>query len=96
MKQVDRNVVDAITKKLVDDGLLIEAGWRSYQLMVIPEGASKNQLDESRKAFFAGAQHLWGSIFSFLEEGSMETPNDLRRMDLIDKELKRFVAELGH
>lgn len=83
-----------ITKKLVDDGKIIEAGWQGLRITVIPQDASQVQLDEMRMAFFAGAQHLYGSIMNMFDPGTEETPTDLRRMEQIDKELSKFVEEL--
>lgn len=89
-----RKIVDEVTKQLVDEGKLIEAGWKGLQLTVLPPDASPIQLQEMRKAFFAGAQHLFASIMSFLEEGQEPTNKDLDRMTLIHKELEEFVKEL--
>jgi hypothetical protein len=88
-----RSVVDDVTKRLTDEGKIIEAGWASLKLMAIPKDASETQLQEMRTAFFAGAHHLFGSMMSFLEEGEEETENDLKRMDLVAKELAGFMAD---
>lgn len=93
-KEQIREVVNQASKDLVDKGKIIEAGWVGYLLMVLPENASQVQKDETRKAFFAGAQHLWGSMFSFLEPDAEPTENDMRRMDMINKELNEFVQTL--
>lgn len=87
-------IIDEVTKKLIDDGRLIEAGWRSLRIVAIPQNASDTQIREMRKAFFAGAQHLYASIMGFLEEGKEPTDTDMRRMENLDRELKRFVKEL--
>lgn len=91
-QQTRRKLVDELTKKLVDDGKLIEAGWQSMRLLAIPADASEVQLTEMRNAFFGGAQHLFGSIMSMLDLGSEPTTADLRRMDQIEKELQEFIA----
>lgn len=89
-----KEVVDHICRELVDQGKLIDAGWKSYDLLVLPVDASTVQRNECRIAFFAGAQHLFGSIMGILDPGDAEpTEADLRRMDLISKELNRFVQE---
>jgi hypothetical protein len=81
-------------RRLSDTGLLIEAGWISLRIAAIPKDASQVQLDEMRKAFFAGAQHLFATIMTVLEPGEEPTEKDLRRMDLIDRELRKFAFEL--
>ncbi len=87
-----RNLVDELSKKLVDSGELIEAGWIGYRHLVMSENAPQIQIDECRMAFFAGAQHLFASIMSILEPGSEPTEKDLDRMTQIDSELKSFLA----
>ena len=92
-REAERNIIDEITKKLVDEGKIIEAGWVSLKMMTIPKNAPQIQIDEMRNAFFAGAQHLFGSIMSVLEEGSEETEADLNRMRKIADELDNFIEE---
>ena len=71
-----------------------EGGWVGYQLGVLPENASDIQIAETRQAFFCGAQHLFSSIMSFLEEGVEPTANDLDRMSKINDELQEFIRNL--
>jgi hypothetical protein len=85
-------IVAKVTRKAVADGLLIEAGWLGMREMAIPPDAPEIQLEEMRMAFFAGAQHLLGSIMTMLDPGSEEpTPADEIRMGQIADELNRFV-----
>lgn len=88
-----KELIDNLTKELADEGKLIEAGWAGYKLAVLPKNASEIQISECRLAFFVGCQHLYGSIMSMLDPGPNETPNDLNRMELIDKELRHFFKE---
>ena len=89
-----RELAKKITQELSDQGKIIQGGWRGYELVILPEQAGPIQREEMRKAFFAGAQHLWASIMVFLDEGSEPTEKDLRRMSLIHKELDDFIEEL--
>lgn len=88
------DIVDKVTKELIDKGLLIEAGWESLRIMGIPPDASPQQLKEMRKAYFVGAQHLLASIMSCLDPGHEPTEDDMRRMNSIYAELKSFYNEL--
>lgn len=88
-----KQVVDNLCRDLTDRGRLIEAGWVSLKLTTIPADAPQIQLDEMRNAFFAGAQHLFGSIMGILDPGAEPTENDLKRLDLIDKELREFISQ---
>lgn len=85
-----KEMLDAITKEFVDKGMLIEAGWKAYELISCPADIPPWQREEMRVCFFAGAQHLWASIINFLEEGKEPTLADERRMTLIHDELQRF------
>lgn len=89
-----QQVAKQLTIDLAAQGKIIQGGWRAFELVVLPERAPSIQREEMRKAFFAGAQHLWSSIMTFLDPGVEETPADLHRMDLIQKELDQFVKEM--
>ena len=94
----DRQFLERLARELTDKGKLIEAGWVSLRLAAIPLDASSVQLDEMRNAFFAGAQHLFGSMMSIMEADAEPTENDLRRVSLINDELLAFIQtfELKH
>jgi hypothetical protein len=92
-KQTLRAVVERATRELMDKGLLIEAGFTAFRIMKL-EGASPAQVNDMRVAFFAGAQHLFGSLNSGLEKDAEPTDADLRRMENIFNELQMFGAEL--
>jgi hypothetical protein len=76
-----------ITKELTDKGKLIEAGFAAFAHFVIPKDAPAVQVSEMRLAFMAGADHLFSSIMSIMDPGEEPSDADLRRMDLIHKEL---------
>ncbi|WP_028164142.1 hypothetical protein [Bradyrhizobium elkanii] len=89
----DRAHLERLSKELADNGLLIEAGWVGLRLAVLHPNAPKDQLDEMRMAFFAGAQHLFSSIMVIMDSDREPTPADLHKMDLIDQELRKFARE---
>lgn len=82
------------TKKLIDEGLIIEAGWIGFKIIVISPNANETQLHDMRGAFFAGAMHLFSSIIVVLDVDSEPTKDDLRRMDLIHKELENYMKTM--
>jgi hypothetical protein len=90
----DRQFLEQLSRKLADEGKLIEAGWVALRVQAIPLNAPAVQLQEMRMAFMAGAQHLFASMLGILDPGLEETPDDMRRMDLIHKELAAFEQEL--
>ena len=90
---MNREIIDAATKNFVDQGKLIEAGWVGYKLGVLPPDAPDIQISECRLAFFAGCQHLFGSIMSMLDPGEEPTESDLNRMTLIERELTEYIKQ---
>jgi len=93
MPKPDKALIDRITQALVDKGQIIEAGWIGLKMLTIPEDASSTQIEEMRNAFFAGAQHVFGSIMGMLEAGTEPTDKDLRRMSLLNDELNQFLEQ---
>ena len=87
-----RALADALARKLTDEGKLIEAGWATYQHLVLSPNAPQIQIDECRLAFFGGAQHLFGSIMGLLEPGTEATEKDLERLTQIQSELQAFIV----
>jgi len=90
----DRHFLEQLTNRLADEGKLIEAGWVSMRLHAIPLSAPASQVHEMRLAFMAGAQHLFASMIGMLDPEPSETPDDMKRMDLINQELDAFRGEL--
>ncbi len=88
-------VADKIAGHFVDRGKIIEIGFAAMIQQSYPDWQTlpTDQRDQLRTAFFAGAQHLFGSIMGMLEPGTEPTEKDLRRMDLIAHELSAFIAE---
>lgn len=93
LERATKEAVDAICKEAADQGKLIEAGWLALRMTAIHPAAPPNQLAEMRMAYFAGAQHLFSSIMGTLDPDADPTEADLRRMDLIDQELKAWLAD---
>jgi len=89
----DRAYLERLTKELTDQGKLIEAGWVGLRLAAIPLDAPAIQLDEMRNSFFAGAQHLMGSLMSMLDPGDEPTEDDMNRLNLIQDELDSFIED---
>jgi len=88
-----------LTKKLADEGKLIEAGFAAMQVLML-QNASAAQVRDMRIAYMAGAEHLFRSITAVMDPGLEETERDMRRMTLINDELERWrgllASHLGH
>ena len=91
----DRQFLEQLSRELADKGKLIEAGWVAMRIAVIPHDAPPVQLDGMRLAYMAGAQHLFSSIMGIMDADAEPTEADMRRMDLINAELKAFADELA-
>lgn len=85
--------LNELARNLTQQGKLIEAGWIGMRLACIAPNAPQIQLDEMRMAFFAGAQHLLGSLNNMLDPEADVTDADLARMESIDRELRTFITE---
>lgn len=91
---VERSDLERLSRQLADNGKLIEAGWMALRAQAVPLSASAAQIDDMRLAFMGGAQHLFASIMTILDPGSEPPRADLRRMELIHRELEAFATEL--
>jgi hypothetical protein len=87
-----QKVLEGLTREAADKAKVIEFGWVVFKRS-IPATASLFYISEMRNAFFAGAQHLFASIMTFLDSGEDATQADLDRMSRIAKELSDFVDE---
>ena len=92
-KQIEQ-VASDLTKELTDKGKLIEAGFVVFARYVIPKDAPPIQLGEMQLAFMAGAEHVFSSIMNILDPGEEPTDADMRRMDLIQRELDEWRGRL--
>lgn len=92
--RITQILADELVTVATDKGKLIEIGWISALLYVVPKDAPETQVSEMHKAFFLGAQHLFSSIMSILEPGAEPTEKDLDRMTLIHNELEIFRKEV--
>lgn len=89
-----KEVLDRVVKQMIDEGKLIEAGFEA--LMINAYGhqiIDERTRNEMRDVFFAGAQHLHGSIFQVMDEGEEPTEDDMRRMTNVHNELMAFLAD---
>lgn len=95
MTPEQKKAYDAIADGLITEGKLIAAGFHLFRQAVIPPNAPQVQIDEMRNAWFAGAQHLYGSIMGVLDEGEEPTKADMQRMENIASEMDAYAKELA-
>lgn len=88
-----KKFIELMAATLADQGELIEFGWQALRKAAIKPNAPEIQLVEMRFAFFAGAQHLLGSLTAIMGGGELPTEKDLGRLDRICEELQGFLKE---
>lgn len=93
-KKEIQTVAQELSKRLSDQGRLIEAGWVMLRAMAVPPDMPQMQVNEMRYAFMAGAQHLFASIMTILDPGEEPTYADLARLEKIHIELDKFRQEM--
>lgn len=72
----------------------LEAAWKRFERMVLPESAGEVQRSEMRKAFMGGASILFTMIMRTLDGGADATESDLAIMGGIQREIDAYGAEL--
>lgn len=89
------DAMNDLARKFTAQGRLIESGWIALRAVALPRDAPQAQLDEMRIAFFAGAQHLFGSLCNIVDPEADVTDADMARMESIDRELRKFIGEFS-
>lgn len=67
---------------------IIGDAWADYCDKVVPRAASREQVADTRNAFYAGALSVWSGILSLLTPGVEPEPDDLLIADDVDHELR--------
>lgn len=75
-----------VAKDLVDRGLIVRAGCKVLLAMNLPE----DRTEALRFAFFAGAEHLYGSLMAVMDADREVTERDLACVSKIHAELEEW------
>ena len=70
----------------------IEGQWLEYHLRVIPSNASRTQVRETRRAFYAGAEAMF-TLVRLFSEGTKE--EGAAELDRISDELVEFCKQIA-
>lgn len=73
----------------------IRSAWDSYRRAVLPATAPAIQIQECRRAFYAGAEGLYVRIMTGLEPGPDATGGDLTFLAELDRELRDFARSVA-
>lgn len=68
--------------------------WTRYRQEIVPTTAPTVQVQESQRAFYAGAWALWRLIMA-TDPGLEPTEADLKKMDQLHDELQAFAKAVG-
>jgi hypothetical protein len=68
----------------------LAAAWDGYVALCIPPDTAAEDIAALRVAFFAGASVLFYGLITMQDPGDDPTDDDLRRMDILYAEVKRF------
>lgn len=68
----------------------LESEWASYRAAVVPKDAGGIQVEETRRAFYAGAAALYSVVMRMLEPGAEATDQDVLNMAELNVELLEF------
>jgi hypothetical protein len=72
----------------------IKAQWDSYVRAVMPPGVGRVQLQETRRAFYAGAQALMAIMVGGVSDEDEMTPADESLMEGIHAEFEQFAEDV--
>ena len=72
----------------------VKQEWEDFKQKIIPAGAPEIQVQEMRRAFYAGALILLGLVATLSEEAESEE-SGAEELDKLDKELKDFFSKVG-
>jgi hypothetical protein len=74
---------------------LIASGWQDFRrLSLLPIGAGAVQTQECRRAFYAGAIHLFHSLLRQMDGEREPTEADLAVLDGVKAEIEGYVDDL--
>ena len=72
----------------------IKAQWEEFKKATIPKEAGETQLQETRRAFYAGAKVLFDSFLS-ASENQLNDLDGAKIIEGYDNELHEFMSRIG-
>lgn len=77
-----------------DSLLTVGIGWDTYMARVTPRGAPQVQIQETRRAFFAGAAWMMGLLDAIATDAVSED-GGVEILERLHEELRAYVATVG-
>jgi hypothetical protein len=75
-------------------GATIAAQWQSYEQMVMPPTAGREQRQETRRGFYAGAQAVFEILVRGVSDEPEMTDGDEQLMQRLSAEFEQFAADV--
>lgn len=79
---------------MIDQIGLIERGWRSYRDHVLPKNAPPVQMQETRRAFYAGAGLLFENLTNAVGADEVSEDAGVDIMAGVDDEIRQFFKDV--
>ncbi len=73
---------------------LILEGWNNYRREVMSKECGDVQMEETRRAFYAGSLHLFFALQEVLDTDREPTDGDLAQMRAIQDEIEDYAIDL--
>lgn len=73
---------------------LIEIGWRQYAEKILPANAPRVQVWECRRAYYAGAAHLFTELTQRVGPDSTSEDAGVEMMQGVSDEIERFMRDV--
>lgn len=73
---------------------MVAEAWATYRDKVLPRSAGRVQVDETRKAFYAGAFAVLSGLMGGMSESPDVEPQDLSLVNDLEAELQAFAASV--
>ena len=97
--RVDRSTRKERVRELMEEyleaGQPVEAAWVAYCYRYAPEGLDREQWEDMRETFFAGATFVFSTITDNARQSKgMPTPGQMEYMSTISRELRAYVDQM--
>jgi len=89
----EREIAEAM-KEVADKGMLVAAGFAAFRIIALNNSIDRDKIADMHTAYMAGAEHLFTTLMSILDEGEEPTKKDTDRIELIYQELQAWRAKM--
>lgn len=73
---------------------IVERLWEDYRFGVVPHDASSIQVNECRRAFYAGVQSILSEMARAMSQGDDVTEDDMSFVNSVNSELSVFLNDV--